>query len=154
MENLINFYNKNKGTKPLFSTYDIIDWYDGAICGIGKLNKTNNFYLFNIVAWDLVSDMKIFSIVNVTLPWLNKFKDAINKSESNNILQLSEDYIQQYSGEIFLLKSKKIESSEYDLIKYNSKSLEVYNNLDEIVNQSEKEKQNWFNLFTPPLMLH
>ncbi len=148
MKNLIAFYKKNKGVKPIFSKYEIFDWYDGAISGIGNLNDSDDFYLFNIVAWDLVSDVKIFSIIKIISPWLDKFKNAKNQMDSNLTLQILKQCIAEYSGVVFLLRCKKIESLEYDLIKRNSMPFKVYDNLDEIVNQTPKEMEKWFNLFT------
>lgn len=147
MEEIFGLYKKNKGIKPLFSIYYIIDWYDGVLSGIGNLSETNDFYLINIVAWDIVFGMKIFSIVKLTSLWMDKFKDAINQTDSNLVITLIEDYIRQCSSDIFLLKAKYIDALEYDLVRLDANSLHLYNGIEEIVNQSDEEKLKWFNLF-------
>jgi hypothetical protein len=147
VQKLISFYKKNKGSKPLFSIFDIFDWYDGATSGIANLSDTQDYYLFDMVAWDINSHSRVFTIVNITSSWLDKFKDARNKFDSNLILQLMENYIHQHSGDVFLMKSQYVDDVEYDLIRDNSNSLQIYKSVEDIANQSEKEKQKWFNLF-------
>jgi hypothetical protein len=147
LEKLFSAYKKNKGINPLFSIFYIIDWYDGVVSGLGNLIGTNDPYLINIVAWDFSSRMKIFSIINVTRSCLDGFEKAIELSDSNYIIQIMEEYIRQYSGDIFLVKSEYIDDIEYDLVKLESGSLQYYNGMEEISNQGDDEKQKWFNQF-------
>jgi hypothetical protein len=147
VKTLIIFSKKNKGLVPLFTICDIFDWYDGPIYGIGNIKGTKDFYLFNIVAWDLTSNMKIFAIINITSSWLKKFKDAINHKNKNPILSLLEKYVRQYYSDIFLLKTENINNIEYDIIKGKAINLEVYTNIEKVVNQNREEMQKWFDLF-------
>lgn len=148
MKKLINFSKKNKGSIPLFKICDIFDWYDGPIYGIGNIEGTKDFYLFNIVAWDLPSNLKIFTIINITSSWLKKFKNAINQKDKNLILLLLKNYFRQYSGDIFLMKSENIDNVDYDLIECSSINIELYTNIENVVNQDIEIKQKWFNFFT------
>ena len=147
MEIIFNAYKNNRGLKPLFSIQYIIDWYDGVVSGIGTLIGTNDPYLVNIVAWDFTSRMKIFSIIDITASSFEKFREVIAIPDSNPIIQLLEDYVRLYTGDVLLFKSQYLDDVEYDLIINYTIRLHPYNGIEEIANQTDEERQKWFNLF-------
>ena len=116
MKNSIDNLLQNKSNiESVFSEYEIIDWYDGAISGIGKLSGTNEFYWFNLVAYDLKIEERIFVILQIDLECQKQIRSAIIKAQPRAIKKMVTELYLNNLNKIYLLKSKSIDDKFYDL---------------------------------------
>lgn len=150
MKNKIDYLAQEKTHElSFFSEYEIFDWYDGAISGIGQLSGTNEFYWFNMVAWNLEINEKIFVILKIDLEWQNSFKTKLIKTKPNSIKKFILNFYSDYEYEVYLLKAKYIEDKTYDLKEIKVNSLIYYQNIDAIEKQTKRSKNAWFDFFHP-----
>jgi len=135
-----------------FSVYEIIDWYDGAICGMGNFFKKQEHYFFQFVAYNAAIDEKIFMLIMVEFPWENRFISTVSKAEPAEkpavIKLIVDDLLKNNTKKITLLKAKDIENEEFELKELRIDNLRFYGNSDSVFNQNETEKQKWFAFFS------
>jgi hypothetical protein len=91
--------------------------------------------------------MKIFSIIDITASSFEKCREVIAIPNSDPIIQVLKDYVRLYTGEVLFLNSEYLDDVGYDLIMNNTIRLHPYNGIEEIANQTDQERQKWFNLF-------
>lgn len=129
-----------------FLEYEVIDWYDGAISGVGKERKRNIYYFFDIVAIDLTSKEKIFLLLKISLDFYLKCKAEIN---SEQILNINEMRKQLYSNldSALILKANYIESETFQLKEIKINKLSPSDNFEDVYNQSGDINKKWFAYF-------
>jgi hypothetical protein len=142
----LNFKNKK-----IFSEYEIIDWYDGAIFGIGRLANTDDYYLFQMVAYNLKIPQRVYVLLKIDATWKNEFKLERAKVEGrmkiNIIKKMVVSLYSNYTDSIYLLKAKSIEEKIFEIKKVVVNNLIYYSNIDKVINQSKKQEKKWFDFF-------
>lgn len=147
MNILLNKYEEYKGISPLFHVTDYFDWYDGEVFGVAKLTDTEYLFLFQLVSWDFNSDLRIFSILELTRNFFQETADRKVGKETEAYYHILEEYIMNYQGEMHLFKTRYITDKKYELIKWETPEYSLFNNIEDIANQSEERRQQFFDLF-------
>lgn len=139
--------NVENSTMPMFTIYEIFDFYDGATSGIVSISDSQKFYLFDIIAWDIPSQLKVFSLIYLNQSWFVKIQKALKQSNPIEVFKIKKKYLEQYSEEVILVRSQNIDTLEMNLIKINNLKPTIYTDFEKIANQTEKENQRWFEFF-------
>lgn len=142
-----NFPEECKKKRPIFASYEILDWYDGAILGIGELNESHDFYLFEMVAYDLKSKERVFELVKLELSWVTNLKANIVEANPKFIQKAITQLYSNYKEEAYLLKSKDINDWNFNLIEIDPQYLEFYKDIEAVLNQSKNSLKRWFEFF-------
>lgn len=152
MNKIIDYIQKeNINENSIFSEHEILDWYDGPILGIGTLFGSNELYFFEMVAFNLKKDERIFLLLNIDMEWKSKLDEALFSVTSNvkpsiikkNVTQL----FSNYSNKVYLLKAKDIDDNLFKLKEVSIGNLKHYDNLEVVLNQGEKLTKRWFDFF-------
>lgn len=142
----------NPKNKKFFREYEILDWYDGAIFGIGRLNDTDDYYLFQMVAYNLKISQRVYLLLKIDAEWKNEFRlaraNAEDKMKPNIIKKMVVLLYSNYTDSIYLLKAKSIEEDILEIKKVEASNLIYYSNVDKVFNQSKRQEKKWFDFFS------
>lgn len=142
---------ENNHKNSIFSEFEILDWYDGAILGIGKLFGTNDFYFFQMVACDLQIDTRVFILAKTNLEWKNKFDISLFNAKPELKPSIIRDNVVQLfakkNNRLYLLRTKDIDDKLYTLKEVDLNNLKYFDNIESVLNQSKKRIKEWFDFF-------
>lgn len=130
-----------------FSNYAVIDWYDGVISGIGKSAINNNHYFFDVRAVNLETKEKIFLLILIKSEIFQQISFFLNNNDIEKVEAITKELFLNKRQDLLFLKTKDIDSNEYDFVTSNKLKLKYTKGFDEIVNQSKKITTAFFKLF-------
>lgn len=139
--------DKTNNNNSIFSEYEIIDWYDGAISGIGKLSNTNEYYLFNIVAYDFKIEQRVFILIKLDMEWHGKLLSGLNSKKLKSVIK---EFYLHYYGEAYIIKASDINDNQFFFKELKAYKPRRFNNIQNIADQNKKDLKTWFEYFENP----
>jgi hypothetical protein len=147
-------YKKIQGDKRIYSEIIHIDWYDGGVTGIFKLNDALQWYLFNLVFYDTKENIRFFSLIEVSTEWKNEVKSMMQTDGTgvlvnyDKIKGMIKNAFDRYTGDVFLLRARYIEDVQYEVIRMPLSSLKYFDKIEDTFNQDEKSIEKLKSFFS------
>ncbi|MDF2192166.1 hypothetical protein [Paraflavitalea sp. CAU 1676] len=139
----LDVYHLNKGIKPIFSDIDSIDWYDGAVNGVFRLDQTNQWFLFCMVYFELNIRERIFFVIETSEEWKVEFTGMFQYHEYGWLTNYDQvkakmrSAFQNYAGDVYLVKARTLEGNEYEIVQIPLEHLRYVDTIEEGVDQDE-----------------
>lgn len=99
-----------------------LDWYDGPMSGVFKLDQSEKWYAFNICYFD-GQYRRIFSVIEQSAEWCAHFIRTCETHESLDNIKFSDVPFQtlrgaflQYTGPLYLMSTSGIEAITYEIV--------------------------------------
>lgn len=155
MKSLLDIYHENVGQKPLFSEIIDIDFYDGPTEALCQLMETEQWFICSLVYIEFKMGQRVFTLLEISKNSFLKFKSIFESRSADQ-----EDFYQKlkeevkaiygnYSGRVFLFKSGWLNAEKYEVVELPLKELQYFNDVEQVLHQSEESKLNWINFFLP-----
>ena len=160
---LMSAHNEKKGSEKLFTETVAIDWYDGIVTGLCRL-ESGQWFIANLCYFVIYERLRIFSIIEADQQWADLIKkefsahwaqrEASNTGEMsineiaakakanaeiyNNAMKEIKKIFLNYKGPAYLLKGRQVNQENYELIEIAFDKMVFYPHVEKVVNQSKK----------------
>lgn len=169
---LMSAHNEKKGSEKLFTETVAIDWYDGIVTGLCRL-ESGQWFIANLCYYAIYERLRIFSIIETDQQWADLIKkefsehwaqrEASNTGEmsisiaakakataeiyNNTMKEIKKNFL-NYKGPAYLLKGQQVDEEDYELIEIAFDKMVFYPHVEKVVNQSKKSAARWLAYFS------
>lgn len=149
---IMSEYNKKKGSEKLFSEIVIIEWYDGEVTALCRL-ENEQWFIANLCYFNLNDKYRIYTLIETDKDWVELRKDKFypNESDDNSIYDDTMEDIKSrmlnYKGAAYLMKAKKLHDTNYKLIEIPPDKIAFYDHVEKVVDQPQESAARWLHYF-------
>lgn len=118
---LMDVYALNRGKSRIYSELEYLDWYDGYMSGIFKLDQTDKWFAFAIVYYDVKETWdRFFYVIEPAADWSLAFVEIIRQEPDNVDYSLAisklREVFNQHQGPVYLLKCGHFDEVDYTIV--------------------------------------
>jgi hypothetical protein len=149
----IKYLQEHIGKSCFYDQLIIIDFYDGPIEGICKLENIASNLIFSIIYLDLQRKERIFSLLEIPNEWMAVNESIIKRYENGEMSPYKEiktkikSLYKSYYDPAYLFRGEQISDVNYNIVEVNANKLEYFSRVDDVLKQNQKCKTKWNKLF-------